>query len=421
MWSIVGRRIVRNHSENRSGLVGRGVAALLAALMLGAPAALGQDGIAWGDLRRARYATDHVNLMTTFLNLSDDQKVLVSAFLRDYAAVYAEIRAEADRERELARDRARWARESGTPTDAGVALRARERVEALQQRHEHAAGEFIANARAVLTPEQADRWPDLERALRRRDLLPRGEVSGERVDLFQVVARLELSEESRFAVEPLLADYAVQLDAALVWREQAASDDDDDAFRDVMRDYQSGVADANDLRRMARHLRTLRTRVRDVNIMFADQIRGAMTMEEEARAFEQAWKAAAFPRIYTETYAQRVLQAALAFEDLDPLAARDIEALAEVHANRLLQANQKIERLTVTEEPRAAERLVEAALAQRDRRRVSDDFNRNSTLVRDAYAERESMEAETILALHRLLTEEQVRRLPARRDRTRGR
>lgn len=412
---------MRNHSENRSGPVGRGVAALLAVMLLGAPAAHGQDGISWGDLRRARYAPDHVDLMTTFLGLSDDQQTLVSAFLRDYAAAYAEIRAEADRERELARDRARWARESGTSIDAGVALRARERVEALQQRHEQAAGEFIANARAVLTPEQADRWPDLERALRRRDLLPRGEVSGERVDLFEVVARVELSEESRAAVESLLADYAVQLDAALVWREQAASDDDDDVFRDVIRDYQSGVADANDLRRMARHLRTLRTRVRDVNIMFADQIRGAMTLEEEARAFEQAWKEAAFPRIYAETYAQRVLQAALAFEDLDPRTAGDIEALMDVHAHRLRLANQKIERLTLTEEPRAAERLVEAALAQRDRRRVSDDFSRNSAQVRDAYAEREAMEAETVLSLHRLLTEEQVLRLPARRDRNRNR
>ncbi len=77
---------------------------------------------------------------------------------------------------------------------------------------------FMSDLKSQLGPQQLERWPSFERALRRERLLPDGDLSGESVDLFAVLTRMQLTPAEQEAVKQPLAAYELMLDEALVTR-----------------------------------------------------------------------------------------------------------------------------------------------------------------------------------------------------------
>ena len=77
---------------------------------------------------------------------------------------------------------------------------------------------FMADVRSQLGAQQLERWPSFERAMHRERMLPGGDISGESVDLWAVMARMQLTSTETEAVKPAVAAYEVALDNALVAR-----------------------------------------------------------------------------------------------------------------------------------------------------------------------------------------------------------
>ncbi|MGI9012827.1 MAG: hypothetical protein ACR2GY_01095 [Phycisphaerales bacterium] len=231
------------------------------------------------------------------------------------------------------------------------------------------------------------------------------------------VDRAELSDASRIAINPLLEEYAEQLDYALQARDGRLAEDT--STRDIIRAIYRGEMDERDAIREAKVERT--TRVRDVNLQYAEIIRARLFdfNEEEAAAFDRAVREEAFGRIYRNNHGVNVFEAALAFETLDESLRSDIEAMQTAYLMRLNQINRSLERLTLLEEPHEFEADLSDALARmRDRGRGGRGRGGNDdsgSRIRDIFDDRETLEAETILRLHTLLTEEQVLELPRRR------
>jgi len=83
--------------------------------------------------------------------------------------------------------------------------------------------EFFSDVRLLLTSEQSERWPLLEREHRRlKTLSAYASFADERIDLVVSVRSIDLDEASIESLRPLLDEYRLQIDAALVPRNNKA-------------------------------------------------------------------------------------------------------------------------------------------------------------------------------------------------------
>lgn len=250
---------------------------------------------------------------------------------------------------------------------------------------------FMSDLQALLTDEQAARWPKVERTHRRERTLARGLMSGERVDLVKIVEGLNLPEPDKAALRPVLEQYEADLDRELVKRNELY----DDAERRGMELWQDPEAREE----MFNKGREASKRVRDVNERYARQLEGLLPDGPRA-AFTERVKRESFPGVYRETYAQRVLDAAVKFADLDDAQRTSLTALRDSYMRDLAASNAK----------------MEAAIREREE---SADFGqaffgRGGGPMQELRQQRRDLDRNTVQRVRDLLTEDQRSRLPER-------
>ena len=166
--------------------------------------------------------------------------------------------------------------------------------------------------RLALTPEQDAHWPEVERCRRRDEtLLQYACHAGERVDLIGLADSLRLEDAEREALKPILDEYAIDLDAALVARNNRAREvgDQYDAFKQLQTSmysmYQGPDQDpqamqaaqekmASEQPKIVEDLFTLyrsAKRVRDLNQQFYDRLVNDIPSQERDRFVELYEKA----------------------------------------------------------------------------------------------------------------------------------
>ncbi len=281
---------------------------------------------------------------------------------------------------------------------------------------------FKGDVQALLNDDQWAHWPAFEQFMRRQKTMRMGRLSGESVDLFNIVRDMRIDTiESERDVQPLLEEYARQLDAALVARNEHL-DRSTAQTRAIFQNQDIDTAMKN-----AREESSLRMRVRDINRSFADLIGASMNDRELGTEFQQAFNEQAFGRIWRSTLTQRAIEQALEFEGLQTEVIEAIESLQQTYMLELDTHNRGIQRLTVSEQPDDIVERIERLAA-----RFSDDGGRGGPRfgrfgggdeedpIRQAYSARDEMDAMYRMMLEELLTPEQAASLPQPRQRGRG-
>ncbi len=80
--------------------------------------------------------------------------------------------------------------------------------------------DFMASVKGQLSDTQRERWPQFERTMRREKSLEDSDLSGEGVDLIAISRQMQLPPEALTAAQTTLDEYELQLDLALVARDQ---------------------------------------------------------------------------------------------------------------------------------------------------------------------------------------------------------
>ncbi len=199
-------------------------------------------------------------------------------------------------------------------------------VEQAEQWHEQRL-EFLENVRAILSEPQMALWDEFLRALRRDKELPAGSLMGERVDLLVIARIADLPPAIRATVEPVLREYELALDAALVAREQVD-------LRNQGRLMRSMASPGDDALRMLRERIDASVGVRDVNVGYAARIRDSLPVEHADR-FVDLYRAEAFPSIARPTAAGRIFEAALELETISEETRGAIDALHQAYRAEL--------------------------------------------------------------------------------------
>jgi hypothetical protein len=266
---------------------------------------------------------------------------------------------------------------------------------------------FANDVKAILTPEQVEKWPTVERMQRREASMRRGFISGERVDLVQLVGENKVSAEGQKAAATILSDYEVELDRELAkrneWQEKQ--------FQKMGELRQEG--DFEGIQKLIEEGRTLDVKVRDVNRKFAKQIEGVLPEGDKA-GFQTAFKRASFPEVYRTSQADESIEAALKMKDLTPEQKESITALQSSHAKTVNPLNEKLS--AAIEEAEMNFNIGQMGQGGRGGFGGGDDSPAGKLR-----REKRDQDRATVESLKKVLTPAQVEKLPKREDRGGGR
>jgi len=344
-----------------------------------------------GRLTEPDVSSKDIESYAALLSLTEEQKAAANELLLSYQQEFSAL---AEQVRQI-RDGAR--QEFEETRDPAVWQDLMPRFEELGEEKKALESSFLEDFRLLLTPEQDALWPKLERMRRRdRTLSQGGIVSGETVDLFKVIEESKLSEETTAALSAVLEQYEMDLDRALIERNET---------------YETGMArgmqnwrdqDFESMEENFAKARDAAIKLRDINRKYARQIEGLLPEESRAE-FNRKFKEASFPRVYAKTYVTRAFEATDGFEDLTAEQREQIRAMREAYTRELNAINEKM-----------AAAIEEGELTRGVRDMMGMGPGGGNEATREGREARRELDRATEEKLRALLTEEQQARLPER-------
>ncbi len=186
--------------------------------------------------------------------------------------------------------------------------------------------QFFGDLEAVLSEDQVERMPSVDR-MRRRETQLSFNVSGANVDLADVVHDLnvELAGEAGQA----LRSYELDLDRMLA-----------ESQRDSLEISLGGEIDVEEIQKSFAEAHERGLKIRDINRRHA---RALVTLlpEGSREQFERAVRERSFPRVYRTPYASKLLTAAQGFSDLNGEQRSQLEIIGENYQRDLEKANER--------------------------------------------------------------------------------
>lgn len=271
-------------------------------------------------------ARRNVEKYADLLSLSGEQKESALTIHDGYAAAMKTVQ---KARQDAMADLSRSAQDSG---DHGVFL---EKMPAIEKEFREKSGKlekgFMEDLKSLCSAgAQEQAWARVERMRRREVELRRGTMSGESMDLVEVVGGFKFAPDTAKSLSPTLEEYEGDLDAQLKARQQAMVDTP--AFEAGkpfdMEKMQASLAKA----------REVGTKVREVNDRYARKLE-AMVPEDKKAEFHAAVRQAMFPTVYRPSRVARDLDKALALKDLTPEQKESLSSLRSSYKRDLGPAN----------------------------------------------------------------------------------
>lgn len=362
-----------------------GCACVASALAVAQPAFGQFGGGGFGGAEGPQVNREQLEDYADILGMDTDQREIAQMMLEEYIDG---VQTEVDKVREAMQN----ARQEYEETRDGSAFQAaRELGRESQERIETLETQFMGDLQMMLTAEQAEAWPKVEMAHRRATTLPRGLMSGERVNLYDIVDTLELEGEPASEARSVLDDYGLALDRALIAR--------NDTFEKGLQMFRDRDFEA--LQSHFEKARDASVKVRDTHRTFARRLE-AVVPEAKLPAMEAAVQRASFPTVYRSNRADRALEAVRGMEGLSDDQRSQIEAIELSTNRRMVQVNRKLADTIESNE---------VNMNLRDMMRGGRRGNEDGT--RELFAEKRDAIDKTIEQLKAVLTEEQAAKLDA--------
>ncbi len=240
------------------------------------------------------YYRRDMQLFMDYLKLEPWQKPIVEMMLEDYQISF-------DGGTQACRDEMQNLKEEMMANPANAMEIALRPIQNWEQEKMGLKLELIENIRTQLSPLQMERWPSLDRAMRREKDLPKGQIPGESMNIFVVLHGMQLSQADIQAIDPALLEYEVRLDRAL------------DDRNKTLKQHQKRIQDAmveknievglNALRKISES----RAMVCSIHFEALENISANLT-SDKAKIFKLTVLKNGFPEIFEETIVDKVLR-----------------------------------------------------------------------------------------------------------------
>ncbi|MEE2912188.1 MAG: hypothetical protein VX436_00110, partial [Planctomycetota bacterium] len=263
---------------------------------------------------------------------------------------------------------------------------------------------LLDNVRAILVEEQRQLWQGFNQRLYREKHTSRGRLSGEAVDLFQIVRDTDLSQVAENAISENLDEYALAMDIAIRNRDKILRGNPKKLFDNIL----SGNTKQDDS--VIDELIKARVEVRDLNDRYIEILSSGLAGEDSENFRLRSLKRG-YPRIYRRTPAQRIFRQAAENEDYAEDLIVQIIQLEVSYLQELLTLNHELLLMTRKHEPEVHRHRQLAGQVRRD----GGTPEKLEDPTRDIYKSREELGKRYIDMLRSLLSPEEFLELDGSR------
>lgn len=375
------------------GLLVAGLAA--ATVVTGAASAQFGQSAGFGDVMRPYYIRRDLQVFADELDLDETQRSIVETFFWDYEDE------EASRKEQMLQSIANLRDDlQDIGREEAIAL-IFEPFENKARDWEQSREMLLNNVQAILSERQLEQWPEFRRTLRRVKELPRSRFAGEGLDLNLVIERMDLGAPARAIIDDAMGQWELELDRALVVREQQESEARIPMMRAIRDD------DHSDALRLYDREIDARVRVREVNDRALEEISALLPAELGARFRREALRTG-YPSIFRRITGERLYDAALEL-DLDAETRAAVASLRSQFLTELDALNMDIVEATRAYEPRKA-RFSAESFARRSNGGQAGAPPADPT--QDAFGDRKQLELRYVQALRDVIGDDRFRGLP---------
>lgn len=266
-----------------------------------------------------------VEKYSKILSLTDEQKETIKALHEGYQASYRAASQAMQKEMEEAREAFEDSQDQSVFAERIPAAR-----KAFKEQSTKAEAEFFSDLKQVLSEKQIANWERVERARRRETILRSGSLSGESVDLVDVVDGLKVDGESKDLAEAV-NQYEVDLDR-LLQAKKAMQDKQGEL------DFGGGKFDLTEMQKRSAETKEMGAKIKALNQEHARKIE-QMLPEPSRPAFSTAVKRQSFPGVYKPSQVSKGLDAALKLQDLDSGQRETLQSLKDSYARESAPLN----------------------------------------------------------------------------------
>lgn len=255
-----------------------------------------------------------ISVIARVLNLGDAEREALRALHEGHLIA---MKARRDAVQEELQDRIERAQITG---DFELAQASTQEQEAWTGEGKKLREGFLTDLKSLLTREQADRWPLVERELRRFDRIGAGRFGGESIDVIRLVEDVAPAVWRDQAAADVLTEYAAKVDGLIKARDEAISDQHAGGFHALARSDKAAAERAWSAARSAR------IALRDLNQSTAERI-AAFLPDAQAFALRRKVMELAYPKLVKPTRTEAFIRAV---GDLDSLDASQREAVRSI-------------------------------------------------------------------------------------------
>jgi Spy/CpxP family protein refolding chaperone len=328
------------------------------------------------------------------LGLTEDQADTARTLHEGYRQAFREAQQAHEAVVESFQDRLRDGEREDGEAELGKAMRAfGEKGTALEK-------SFMSDLKQVLTPEQQEKWPAVERHRRRETGLRFGFYSGGAVDLIKVAGNLG-PQASTPELSATLAQYEGDIDRLIQEMRRRS-----ESLRSL--DDQKGF-DPKQQEQLREQLGEVSKQIRDLNIDYAKRISSQLPEGDRPR-FDRAVASRMFGEVYKPSHTEDVLDAAKGFSDLESSQRDAIESLRTQYDRDAAKINREWADAIVKAEEGAG-----GSIGLMMRQWGPDGGAQPDAALRDARKARRDLDQKVKSRLEELLRPEQKERLPEKK------
>jgi hypothetical protein len=255
---------------------------------------------------------------------------------------------------------------------------------------------FFDDLKLSLNDEQLALWPKVERYRRRETLLRFAFVSGAAVDLVRITENLRGAPLGE--LQGVLDQYELDMDKKLVILEKSGKEAQEDMLKG------NAMFDMAKLETMMKGLYEIARDVREINRDYARKISQVLS-EEQRVSFDGEFNRRSFPKVYRQPHVVKMMEAALAFKDLDASQKEAIASLKSGYERDAAPANHKWAKAVESREEAAGGAIMVMMKSMMG----GGDLNKEVNEAREARKEMDDRVKDRLTAL---LNDDQKGRLP---------
>lgn len=265
--------------------------------------------------------------------------------------------------------------------------------------------QFFDDLQGLLTPQQASKFPAVERHRRRETGLRGGPMAGGSPDLIDLLDTLKI-DASKGELSEAVARYEAEVDRLLIDRDRLAKEQEGELRKRMKAFDPEGIENAQ------KPMRDNEAATREVTRLSAKKIADLVPANRKAE-FEAAFRRREFPRVYKDPYLTKALDAAMAFSDLDAPQKQSLQDLKAQYQREAAPLNDAWAKAIEANRGGGMMRVVvrEGGIPEPDGQQPIDDARKARTNLDETFEKR----------LGGILRDEQRSRLPQRRPEKPGR